>query len=67
VPHSSGVRWTGGYGHRLSAELWSGSAGVLLALERMLTRRHDLLFTLDRAVAGTTGEAPPVSQSSMVH
>lgn len=67
VPHASGVRWPGGYGHRLSAELWSGSAGVLLALERMLTRRRDLLFTLDQAVDGTTGEAPPVSQSSLVH
>lgn len=67
VPHASGVRWTGGYGHRLSAELWTGSAGVLLALERLLTHRRDLLFTLDEAVAGLTGETPPVSQSSLVH
>ena len=48
VPHPSGVRWPGSHGSRLSADLWTGSAGVLVALEHGLTGTPDPLFTLDR-------------------
>ena len=37
VPHHSGVRWPGSHGSRLSADLWTDSAGVLVALEHALT------------------------------
>ncbi len=50
VPHPSGVRWPGSHGSRLSADLWTGSAGVLVALEQALTGTPDPLFTLDRYV-----------------
>ncbi|WP_018680235.1 class III lanthionine synthetase LanKC [Actinokineospora enzanensis] len=32
IPHATGVRWLGEPGQRFAADLWSGSAGVLLAL-----------------------------------
>jgi tRNA A-37 threonylcarbamoyl transferase component Bud32 len=35
VPHAGGVGWLGEPGQRLSADLWSGSAGILLALVRL--------------------------------
>jgi Protein kinase domain/Lanthionine synthetase C-like protein len=35
IPHKDGVVWLGEPGQRVSAELWSGSAGVLLALRRL--------------------------------
>jgi hypothetical protein len=52
VPGPDGVRFHGDRGLRFSAELWSGSAGVLLFLDRLLTGRTDTFFTLDAAVAG---------------
>lgn len=48
VPHETGIRWLGDNGSRFSAELWTGSAGVLLAVSRLLTKAPDPLFTLDR-------------------
>lgn len=36
VPRPAGVGWLGEPGQRLSADLWSGSAGVLLALRTVL-------------------------------
>jgi hypothetical protein len=48
VPHETGIRWLGDNGSRFSAELWTGSAGVLLAVSRLLTKAADPLFTLDR-------------------
>ncbi|HEX4832606.1 MAG TPA: lanthionine synthetase LanC family protein [Trebonia sp.] len=36
IPHKDGVAWLGEPGQRISADLWSGSAGILLAL-RYLT------------------------------
>ncbi|MFI9815643.1 class III lanthionine synthetase LanKC [Saccharothrix variisporea] len=36
IPRPDGVAWLGEPGQRLSAELWSGSAGVLLALRTVL-------------------------------
>ncbi|HEX4703880.1 MAG TPA: hypothetical protein VH352_17255, partial [Pseudonocardiaceae bacterium] len=50
VPHDTGIRWLGDDGSRFSAELWTGSAGVLLAVSRLLTNAADPLFTLDRYV-----------------
>lgn len=35
VPHPNGVGWLGEPGQRLSAELWSGGAGILLALRHL--------------------------------
>ena len=50
VPGPDGVRFLGDKLARLSADLWSGSAGILLALHRMVARPADPLFTLDAAV-----------------
>jgi hypothetical protein len=35
IPRESGIGWLGEPGQRLSADLWSGSAGVLLALHQL--------------------------------
>jgi tRNA A-37 threonylcarbamoyl transferase component Bud32 len=35
IPRVDGVAWIGEPGHRLSADLWSGSAGILLALRQL--------------------------------
>ncbi|MFJ5925143.1 class III lanthionine synthetase LanKC [Kitasatospora sp. NPDC092948] len=47
VPNGDTVRFLGAGLMRFSTELWSGSAGVLLALDQVLAPRADLLFTLD--------------------
>jgi hypothetical protein len=49
VPGPAGVRFHGDRTYRFSADLWSGSAGVLLFLDRLLSGRQDTLFTLDAA------------------
>ncbi|MEY9836235.1 class III lanthionine synthetase LanKC [Streptacidiphilus sp. EB103A] len=49
VPHTTGVRFLGEHLQRLSADLWSGSAGTLLFLTQLLDPRPDTLFTLDPA------------------
>ncbi|MFJ3196802.1 class III lanthionine synthetase LanKC [Streptomyces griseoviridis] len=51
VPHPTGVRFLGDQMLRLSAELWSGSAGVLLALTEVLSPAPDPLFTVDAVAA----------------
>ncbi|MEV6279713.1 lanthionine synthetase C family protein [Nocardia sp. NPDC051832] len=51
IPGPAGVRWLGGHGQRLSADLATGSAGVLLALQHTLTGCPDPLFTLDAALS----------------
>jgi hypothetical protein len=52
VPGQDGVRFLGGpLLTRFSADLWHGSAGVLLALTRMLTGLPDPLFTLDAMIS----------------
>jgi Lanthionine synthetase C-like protein len=51
VPHETGIRWLGDNGSRFSAELMTGSAGVLLAVSRLLTNAPDPLYTLDRYLA----------------
>ncbi|MEU0413432.1 class III lanthionine synthetase LanKC [Streptomyces griseorubiginosus] len=47
IPHATGVRFLGDQLQRFSAELWSGSAGVLLFLTQLLHPRPDTLFTVD--------------------
>ena len=47
IPHPTGVRYPGDQLQRLSADLWSGSAGVLLFLTHLLDPRPDRLFTVD--------------------
>ncbi|MFK0156718.1 class III lanthionine synthetase LanKC [Streptomyces sp. NPDC090493] len=47
VPHRDGVRWLGVGSLRFSADLASGSAGVLLTLRRVLHGPGDDWFTLD--------------------
>ncbi|GLX51447.1 serine/threonine protein kinase [Streptomyces hygroscopicus subsp. hygroscopicus] len=48
VPHGRGIRYRGGNSLRFSADVSSGSAGVLLALQRVVHAQGDELFTLDR-------------------
>ncbi|MDV6011939.1 class III lanthionine synthetase LanKC [Haloechinothrix sp. LS1_15] len=56
VPAGDGIRFLGEGSLRYSAELWSGSSGILLALHRVLHGNHDQFFTLDRMVrAGPPG------------
>ncbi|MFB8007028.1 class III lanthionine synthetase LanKC [Nocardia sp. NPDC056000] len=50
IPHESGVRWLGEHGQRLSADLATGSAGILLALQHATTGVTDPLFTLDHCL-----------------
>ncbi|WP_354637312.1 class III lanthionine synthetase LanKC [Kitasatospora camelliae] len=47
LPHPTGTRLLGHGMLRHSADLWSGSAGVLLFLTQLLQPRPDPLFTLD--------------------
>ncbi|MFI7673262.1 class III lanthionine synthetase LanKC [Actinophytocola sp. NPDC049390] len=64
VPWEHGVRFLGEGRSRYSADLWSGSAGVLLFLHTLLEPGQDPLFTVDRlggrqrherTLPGTTG------------
>jgi hypothetical protein len=66
VPGAAGVRFIGDGGMRFSADLWSGSAGVLIALQQAIAPRPDPLFTLDHAVApagAAVGRAQPRQRS----
>jgi lantibiotic modifying enzyme len=60
IPDDTGVRYLGDGGLRFSADLWSGSAGILLALQQVLSPCPDPLFTLDQAVAAPA-TAPAMS------
>ncbi|WP_335980900.1 class III lanthionine synthetase LanKC N-terminal domain-containing protein [Streptomyces sp. CA2R106] len=51
VPHPTGVRFLGDQNMRFSADLWSGSAGVLLFLTQLLDPAPDPLFTVDALAA----------------
>ena len=51
IPNDDGVRFVGDGFRRLSADLWSGSAGVLLSLHGLLTATPDVLFTLDNMIS----------------
>ncbi|HEU5469254.1 MAG TPA: class III lanthionine synthetase LanKC [Actinophytocola sp.] len=61
IPGPTGVRWAGGYGYRFSADLWSGSAGVLLTLHRLVSGQRDPLFTLDEHVRTGQQTSAPIS------
>ncbi|WP_042426610.1 class III lanthionine synthetase LanKC [Streptacidiphilus anmyonensis] len=65
VPHPTGVRFLGEGLLRYSAELWSGSAGVLLALDQVLTPRADRLFTLDTPDPEPATSTPPPSHAGV--
>lgn len=52
VPHPTGIRFLGDQLMRFSADLWSGSAGVLVFLSQLLDPKPDALFTVD-ALAGS--------------
>ena len=52
IPHGAGVRFLGDrLSQRYSAELWSGGAGVLLAVHRVLHGATGHFFTDDGAQA----------------
>jgi hypothetical protein len=58
VPAPAGrVRLLGAYSMRFSAELWSGTAGAVLALDRILNGPSGQLFTLDSVVPAASGVA----------
>jgi lantibiotic modifying enzyme len=57
IAGQDGVRWLGDPGQRLSAELWSGSAGILLALRQLIDPTPDPLDLLDES----TPERAPVT------
>ncbi|MFR9800573.1 class III lanthionine synthetase LanKC [Streptomyces sp. MS06] len=48
VPGDDGVRFLGDGLQRFSADLWSGSSGILLFLHEVLHPGRDRLFSLDR-------------------
>lgn len=56
VPHGDGVGWLGEPGQRLSADLWSGGAGVLLTLRTLADALPDPLD-------GTTSRTAPEERS----
>jgi hypothetical protein len=56
VPHGTGVGWLGEPGQRLSADLWSGGAGVLLTL-------HTLTDALPDPLDRTASRAAPEERS----
>lgn len=60
VPHPTGMRLLGHQTLRYSADLWSGSAGVLLALCHALDPRPDALFTVAASVGQRRTAASPV-------
>lgn len=51
IPHAGGIGWLGEPGQRLSAELWSGSAGVLLALHRVLSAQTSAIVAAEQVGA----------------
>jgi Lanthionine synthetase C-like protein/Protein kinase domain len=66
IPHPTGVRVLGDQLARYSCELWSGSAGVLLALSHVLDPSRDALFTVDALVdARWTPRPAPLLSTSM--
>lgn len=58
IADGTGVRWLGGLGQRLSADLATGSAGILLALQHATAGVADPLFTLDHCLAEHTAQPP---------
>ncbi len=55
IPHKGGIAWLGEPGQRLSADLWSGSAGILLALHQLIDPTPSSLDILDEKEAEHAG------------
>jgi class III lanthionine synthetase len=64
IPHMDGIRFLGDGLMRYSAELWSGSAGVLLALDRVLHGGRDHFFTIDAPLVRTASAPAPAGAST---
>ncbi|NNH69088.1 protein kinase/lanthionine synthetase C family protein [Nocardia uniformis] len=64
IASESGVRWLGGRGQRLSADLATGSAGILLALQHATAGVADPLFTLDHCLETERLERPTAPQTA---
>jgi hypothetical protein len=62
IPRPNGLGWLGEPGQRLSADLWSGSAGVLLAVQQLTDPAPDPLFTLDRHLDESRAAVPLTSK-----
>jgi class III lanthionine synthetase len=65
IPHAEGIRFLGDGLMRYSAELWSGSAGVLLALDRVLHGGRDHFFTIDAPLVRTASVPAPAGASTV--
>ncbi|MEV5754596.1 class III lanthionine synthetase LanKC [Actinoallomurus sp. NPDC052308] len=61
IPREDGVGWLGEPGQRLSADLWSGSAGILLALRRLTDSAPAPLDALDGHPAESRDAVAPAS------
>jgi tRNA A-37 threonylcarbamoyl transferase component Bud32 len=59
------VRVLGQGTQRFSTELWSGSAGILLALDRILNGRNGQFFTLDHLLLGDEVAASMVEPAGL--
>ncbi|MBV9820766.1 MAG: class III lanthionine synthetase LanKC [Actinobacteria bacterium] len=55
IPRTDGVCWLGEPGQRLSADLWSGSAGILLALRQLTDPTPGPLDLLDDTALAPAG------------
>ncbi|HEY7591658.1 MAG TPA: class III lanthionine synthetase LanKC [Actinophytocola sp.] len=64
VPHGNGVGWLGEPGQRLSADLWSGAAGVLLTLRHLADALPD---SLDAVHTPRDAVAPTLEERSDQH
>ena len=67
IPREDGVGWLGEPGNRLSADLWSGSAGILLALRQLTDSAPSPLDTLDHLAASRDAVAAAPSERSGQH
>ncbi|WP_460358058.1 class III lanthionine synthetase LanKC [Actinoallomurus acanthiterrae] len=61
IPREDGIGWLGEPGQRLSADLWSGSAGILLALRRLTDSAPSALDSLDGHPAESRDAVAPAS------
>jgi hypothetical protein len=62
VPRPGGVGWLGEPGQRLSGELWSGGAGILLALHRITNPGPSFLDPAAVEVITPRDLVPPLSE-----
>ncbi|WP_433334743.1 class III lanthionine synthetase LanKC [Spirillospora sp. CA-294931] len=68
IPREDGVGWLGEPGQRFSADLWSGAAGILLALRHLTDAAPFLFAPLDEPLAASSDAvAPPPKEGSHPH